>query len=89
MISVDILGHFATVYITRQPVNAFDLALWKQLEETLSELERDEKIQGVVFISGLQRGTFSAGEHIVKSVPSLQAPLQAKYLSVLCIRTKS
>lgn len=60
-ITVDIQKDIAIVYVARKPVNALDLALWKQLTSTLYDLEMDLRIRGLILISGLQRAIFSAG----------------------------
>jgi Delta3-Delta2-enoyl-CoA isomerase len=59
-------GAYAVVALCREPVNTLDLPMWQQLKETLTELESDPGVQGVIFTSGLQRDVFTAGNDLLE-----------------------
>eukprot|EP00210_Caulerpa_lentillifera_P009672 g9228.t1 len=57
-------GNFAVVRLQKEPVNAMDLAFWKELSEVIQSLEEDPTIKGVIFCSGLTRDIFTAGNDL-------------------------
>ncbi|TPX63234.1 hypothetical protein SpCBS45565_g06778 [Spizellomyces sp. 'palustris'] len=63
-INVTTRGNYALVSIRREPVNSMNLEMWEQLLETLTSLENDKKVRGVVFHSGLSRPVFTAGNDL-------------------------
>ncbi|EFN55461.1 hypothetical protein CHLNCDRAFT_133803 [Chlorella variabilis] len=67
-------GGYALVVLCREPVNTMNLAYWRQLTETLDELEGDPEVRGIIFCSGLRRDVFTAGNDINE----LYAPLTSR-----------
>jgi 3,2-trans-enoyl-CoA isomerase len=60
-ITIQEKGSFALVTIKREPVNSMNLDLWKELRATVTKLESDVNIRGILFNSGLERAIFTAG----------------------------
>ena len=54
----------AQIIIAAEPVNTMTLKLWQALTDTFSELESDPAIRAVIFVSGLKRDVFTAGNDI-------------------------
>ena len=50
--------------VRKEPVNAMDLPLWKELAALLGAAEADERVCGLVLCSGLTRNIFTAGNDI-------------------------
>lgn len=57
-------GGYAVATIARQPVNSMDLELWRELLATLETLEADPAVRGVIWVSGLKRDVFTAGNDL-------------------------
>lgn len=57
---------YAVVTICKEPVNSLDFKLWSELDRTLDSLEQDSAVNGVVFVSGLKRDVFSAGNDLLE-----------------------
>lgn len=54
----------AVVSLCKEPVNTLDMQMWKQLSGVLTELEEDASVRGVIFLSGVKRDVFTAGNDI-------------------------
>ena len=50
--------------VRKEPVNAMDLPLWRELAALLRAAEADERVCGLVLCSGLTRSIFTAGNDI-------------------------
>ncbi len=73
-------GAYALLHICREPVNSMNLELWQQLSGALQELEEDGDIRAVIFISGLKRDVFTAGNDInVLYAPKSSAELYREF----------
>eukprot|EP01026_Neomeris_dumetosa_P041729 TRINITY_DN3462_c0_g5_i1.p2 TRINITY_DN3462_c0_g5~~TRINITY_DN3462_c0_g5_i1.p2 ORF type:complete len:262 (-),score=30.67 TRINITY_DN3462_c0_g5_i1:277-1062(-) len=57
-------NHTAFVILQREPVNALDLQTWQQLLQCLVSLEEDKSIESVIFMTGLKRDVFTAGNDL-------------------------
>jgi len=57
-------AQYAVVTIAREPVNSLNLDLWSELLSTLTSLESNPRVRGLIFLSGLKRDVFSAGNDI-------------------------
>eukprot|EP00803_Ostreobium_quekettii_P000378 evm.model.scf_540EXC.7 EVM.evm.TU.scf_540EXC.7 scf_540EXC:50731-52938(-) len=57
-------GKYAIVTIQKEPVNSMDYALWSKLLDVLDALENDQSVRGAVFLSGLKKNIFTAGNDI-------------------------
>lgn len=57
---------YAIVSLCREPVNTLNLALWQQLKESLTELEADPNVEGIIYTSGLKRDVFTAGNDLME-----------------------
>jgi len=57
-------AQYAIVTLNREPVNSLNLDLWSQLLSTLTELESNPRVRGIIFTTGLKRDVFSAGNDI-------------------------
>ncbi len=55
---------YAVATIAREPVNSMHLELWRELLATLEALEADPAVRGVVWVSGLKRDVFTAGNDL-------------------------
>src|SRR5436305_9397738 len=61
----------AIISLHHEPVNSMNTAFWKTLLRTLSELEANPKVRGIIFTSTLKRNVFTAGDDLAE----LYAPL--------------
>jgi Delta3-Delta2-enoyl-CoA isomerase len=59
-------GGVALVSLCREPVNTLDLTMWRELKDSLTQLEKDSSIRGVIYCSGLQRDVFTAGNDLME-----------------------
>lgn len=50
--------------ICREPVNSMTLELWQELQQVQGELEADPDVRGVIWVSGLKRDVFTAGNDL-------------------------
>ena len=66
MIQVDQRDDFAVVTLAREPVNTMNYDMWMALLATLEQLEKDGRVRGVIFQSGLKRDVFTAGNDIME-----------------------
>lgn len=57
---------YVIVSLCREPVNTLDLQLWRELKDSLTQLERDPSVQGVIYTSGLKRDVFTAGNDLAE-----------------------
>ena len=55
---------YAVITIGREPVNSMNLDLWQQLAQTLTDLEKNPKVRGVIYQSGLKKDVFTAGNDL-------------------------
>lgn len=55
---------YAIVTMCKEPVNSLDHAMWSALESALDSLEADSRVRGVIFVSGLKKDVFSAGNDL-------------------------
>lgn len=55
---------YAIVSLGREPVNSMNLDFWRQLADTLSTLEADRSVRGLIFRSALKKDVFTAGNDI-------------------------
>jgi len=62
-------GSYAIVTICREPVNSMNRDLWQQLLKTLTELENEKQVRGVIFCSGVKKNVFTAGNDINELYP--------------------
>ena len=56
----------AIVSLHHEPVNSMNTAFWTALLKTLSELEANSKVRGIVFTSTLKRNVFTAGDDLAE-----------------------
>lgn len=63
------LGNYAIVTIAREPVNSMNRDVWQQLLKTLTDLENESKMRGVIFCSGVKKDVFTAGNDINELYP--------------------
>jgi len=64
-VQVDIKdGGYAVVTICREPVNSMHLELWQQLAQSLADLEKNPKVRGIIYQSGLKKDVFTAGNDL-------------------------
>lgn len=54
----------AVVTMCREPVNSMNLEFWQQLLQALTDLEKNPKVRGVIFTTGLKKDIFTAGNDL-------------------------
>ncbi len=54
----------AILTFAKEPVNSFDFDMWDSLDQALTRLEADPKVNAVVLQSGLKRDVFTAGNDL-------------------------
>lgn len=85
-LNIEYKPNYAVVTLKREPVNTMNLSMWKQLLDTLDTLEKDPKVRGVIFISGIQRDVFTAGNDILELYAPKTSQERYRYLiyTALC-----